>query len=689
MNRNLKFLFILAFFILLISCGDEGLFVSLEGGWEYRKGFDESWLKEYIPGQWEKIDLPCYLKSIPGIKQFRGMITLRRELPPGLIVLLQKGENIVFRSGKMSRAADFYFNTRLLGALDSTEPSEVDTGSEFIQYLPEQAYDGTYAIHIVLHKAEITPFPCIIGQNIAVGDQDRIYSGVYSNIIISLLFISFYLIIGIYFINIGIRIPKKFYYLYFGAYCLFLSIYNFIYYNAHQLMIITSHLLRYRLTHITMFLTGPIFLLFFYSLYKKKLPLILRIWIGISMSFALAALFVNPSLITILCRIWYLTWITMLIFIITLLIKTITRNNVEAILMITGILILICGGINDFLVNERYLTIPPIELYTSFFAISIFTAAITNRFIRTHKTVTQLNIELEKRVEERTKKLEETHIKLIDTAHKAGMAEVATSILHNMKNILNSMSISCEETIETLEGSKLAGLVKANDLLREHKDEIEKFLSVDPKGKLLIAYYLSLEEMLNDEQNKIIMETEQLQKNIKMIKKIIDTQQEYAKRELVNNELNLEETIDEALRIHNNEFIQAGITVQKQYLRIPNIRGQKSSVILILLNIFKNACTAMEQNDPWNRILTIKTGKKKGEKAYIMITDNGIGITKDDLKKVFQFGFTNQADGHGFGLHACADIINKMGGTITAESRGPGKGATFTLLFSLTKTQNE
>jgi signal transduction histidine kinase len=126
--------------------------------------------------------------------------------------------------------------------------------------------------------------------------------------------------------------------------------------------------------------------------------------------------------------------------------------------------------------------------------------------------------------------------------------------------------------------------------------------------------------------------------------------------------------------------------VQKQYLKTHYIKGQKSSVIQILLNIFKNACTALEQNEPVNRIITIETGKKKGKKAYVKISDNGIGICKEDLDKVFHFGYTRQVDGHGFGLHACADIINKMGGTITVESSGPGRGATFTLFFPLTNT---
>jgi signal transduction histidine kinase len=681
-KKGLKKLFLLLFsFFCLISCEQNGILISLTGEWEYRKGFHSSWLKGDTLSHWEKIKVPFYLQSIPELKYFEGRITLRKQLPAEIIDSLQKGEHIVFRSGGIPTAADFYMGTELLGSLQSTGPCKADTSPEFSTSLRIPGSPGSYTLSIVLHITGMNRRPCLIGQNIEAGSSDSIYSRIYGRSIITLLFICFSLLLGIYYILIGIRITAKKYYLYFGVYCLFSSVYYFLYYPAEQFIFLSDSFLQYRLIHCIMFLTGPIFLFFIHNLYKRRFPLVLKIWTGISISLTLITPAARYFIINIFYQYWTISWIVLLIYILALIMQEMTRNNIEAILMVTGIVILIFSLIYDLLINLGFFTNPPIGLITSFITISIFSLAIINRFVRIYKKVESLNVELEKRIKERTEKLETAQTKLIDTAHKAGMAEVATTILHNMKNILNSMSISCEEIIDTIKDSKLPGLLKANVLLKEHKDNIATYLSSDKKGLLMLEYYLTVSEFLVDEQEKVNLETKQVEKNIQMIKRIIDTQQEYAKRELVDNELNLEETIEEALRIQSKEFSLNHVKIRKHYLKIHYIKGQKSSVIQIFLNLFKNACTALQQNEQDNRVLTIETGKEKEKMVYVRICDNGIGIPGEDLDKVFHFGFTRQEDGHGFGLHACADIINSMGGTITVASGGPGHGAEFTLFF--------
>ena len=53
------------------------------------------------------------------------------------------------------------------------------------------------------------------------------------------------------------------------------------------------------------------------------------------------------------------------------------------------------------------------------------------------------------------------------------------------------------------------------------------------------------------------------------------------------------------------------------------------------------------------------------------------------MTRIFSHGFTTRAGGHGFGLHSCALAAAEMGGSLTAFSEGPGKGATFTLELPL------
>ena len=61
------------------------------------------------------------------------------------------------------------------------------------------------------------------------------------------------------------------------------------------------------------------------------------------------------------------------------------------------------------------------------------------------------------------------------------------------------------------------------------------------------------------------------------------------------------------------------------------------------------------------------------------VRDNGPGISKENLKKLFQHGFTTRKEGHGFGLHSCANFAQEMNGSLAAFSEGEGKGASFIL----------
>jgi signal transduction histidine kinase len=62
-----------------------------------------------------------------------------------------------------------------------------------------------------------------------------------------------------------------------------------------------------------------------------------------------------------------------------------------------------------------------------------------------------------------------------------------------------------------------------------------------------------------------------------------------------------------------------------------------------------------------------------------MIRDTGVGIAPENLERIFAYGFTTKSDGHGFGLHNCALTAKEMGGSLTAQSDGPGLGAVFVL----------
>ena len=299
------------------------------------------------------------------------------------------------------------------------------------------------------------------------------------------------------------------------------------------------------------------------------------------------------------------------------------------------------------------------------------------------KRIKAANADLERKIEERTTELKEIQKSALENAHAAGMAEVATGVLHNVGNIMNSVNISVEEISQIVQKSKLGGLLKANELLNENLGNISEFFSTDPKGKLLPEYYLKIGETLSSEQAHLKEETESLLKQLTFIKDAIQMQQEYARTKLFFEEMTLDQITDDILKLQQNALIRHDIQLTKIYNDKPNIKVQKVKFAHILLNLIKNAKESMENVSQDRKQLTIEVGRSGEQTAFLKVRDLGEGIPENNLDKIFGHGFTTKTQGHGFGLHFCANAMTEMGGTLSVESEGINKGATFTLTFPI------
>ncbi|GAA5520675.1 ATP-binding protein [Aliifodinibius salicampi] len=307
---------------------------------------------------------------------------------------------------------------------------------------------------------------------------------------------------------------------------------------------------------------------------------------------------------------------------------------------------------------------------------------------RQNKLLARKVAERTSQLDQKNKELQETledlssmRSELIKKAHKAGMADLATGVLHNVGNILNSVNTSSDVIHETIHRSKINNFKKANQLLKDKKDNFEDFLLNDPRGKDLIQYYLKLEEPLDKEYEKIKEQAKRLKDKVNLISEVIEAQQDYAKVGRVNEEISLKEVTKDALKLQAGSIDRHNINVREDYNDTVKIPVQKSKFIHILINLFKNAKEAMEGMAPGEKNLFIRTWEDL-EKVHLSITDNGDGIKKENLNSVFNHGFTTKEDGHGFGLHTCANYMTEMGGEIKAESEGKGEGTTFTVSFT-------
>ncbi len=274
--------------------------------------------------------------------------------------------------------------------------------------------------------------------------------------------------------------------------------------------------------------------------------------------------------------------------------------------------------------------------------------------------------------------LADTHSKLLDLSHRAGMAEVATSVLHNVGNVLNSVNISSSVVAGLVRNSKIAAVGKTAELLQRHGADLAGFVTTDPTGRKIPLYLESLYKRLAAEQEEILAELVLLGKNIDHIKDVISMQQGYAVVSGAEEEVEVSDLIEDSLRMNTGSLNRHSIEIVKDYGENPRIRVQKHKALQILVNLISNAKHACARSGREEREVTIRvTGDET--RVRIHVSDNGEGIDPDNLTRIFAHGFTTKEDGHGFGLHSSALAATDMGGRLTASSPGSGQGACFTL----------
>ena len=292
------------------------------------------------------------------------------------------------------------------------------------------------------------------------------------------------------------------------------------------------------------------------------------------------------------------------------------------------------------------------------------------------------NVEIERQVVERTAELNRTQVELLETSRLAGMAEVATSVLHNVGNVLNSVGVSAELATSKVREFRTGGLKNVAELLQQHSADLPAFLSSDPRGKMLPDYLLKLAEHLAEPQQAILQEMEMLQKNIDHIKEIVAMQQRYARGTGVVEVLSVADLVEDSIRINAASFSRHEVNVVREIAPVPQLKTDRHKVMQILVNLLSNAKHALDHSEGDKRMTVRVTLNQKGQ-LEIAVIDNGSGISPENLKRIFAHGFTTKKLGHGFGLHSGALAAKELGGTLTAHSDGPGLGATFTLTLPL------
>jgi PAS domain S-box-containing protein len=279
---------------------------------------------------------------------------------------------------------------------------------------------------------------------------------------------------------------------------------------------------------------------------------------------------------------------------------------------------------------------------------------------------------------EHAAQLDQTHRQLLEASRKAGMAEVATNVLHNVGNVLNSVNVSASLAVESVKNSRAARMAQVVALMREHKSDLGEYITKDPAGRHIPAFLEDVSAEWSSQQKALVGELDTLRENVDHIKQIVAMQQGYARIAGTTEIASVNELMEDALRVQRGSMEEHGVRIVREFAEMPTITVSRHKVLPILVNLMRNAkhaCYGMPDGD---RCVTLRT-ECIGDRVRLSVIDDGSGIAPENMTRIFSHGFTTRKDGHGFGLHSGALSAAELGGSLTVHSEGTGRGATFVL----------
>jgi PAS domain S-box-containing protein len=300
-------------------------------------------------------------------------------------------------------------------------------------------------------------------------------------------------------------------------------------------------------------------------------------------------------------------------------------------------------------------------------------------------TNTSLHVEMNERKKAQAER-EELHQQLVQASRQAGMADVASNVLHNVGNVLNSINVSTDILLKTLKKPMVGDVCQIASMFHEHQDNLQAFLTQDPKGKQIPSYLGMVAESLSGSHQTIQSEIDSLVKKVDHIKQVIMSQQDIAHAGEVREATAVEDLMEQALMMGLPEPEKYGIRVVREYAHVPTIMTDRHHVLQILVNVITNAKNAMVEYPSNSHCLTVRIGLPTDRRGSVRfeVTDTGCGIQAEHLPRLFAQGFTTRKAGHGLGLHSASISARHLGGALQAQSAGEGRGASFTLDLPLT-----
>ncbi len=273
--------------------------------------------------------------------------------------------------------------------------------------------------------------------------------------------------------------------------------------------------------------------------------------------------------------------------------------------------------------------------------------------------------------------------RLLVLSREAGMSDVASGVLHNVGNVMTNVNVLASSMTGSLQSSKLSGLKKSVQMLRTHKEQLGNFLVNDARGQKLPDYICQVSDHLELEQRAILDQLQEMSASLRHVNQILDSQRKLAKGIGLVESIQAAQLASDAIEMLHASLQRHGVTIEVDCGSLPVLRLDRGKMLQILVNLLTNAKDAVKELEISRRRVKLQIAAVDELRFSIRVSDQGVGISQENLTKIFGRGFTTKPDGHGQGLRFCATTAQEMRGTLTAESNGVGQGAAFVLTLPL------
>jgi len=295
-----------------------------------------------------------------------------------------------------------------------------------------------------------------------------------------------------------------------------------------------------------------------------------------------------------------------------------------------------------------------------------------------------LACELDQMVE----RLAEARKDLLEQSYYAGIAETASAVLHNIGNAVTPLYIKLSSAKEQLKNAPLEGMEKA---IGELTDEATAQSRREPLSRYVGLAGKQLATQLREAQSTL----QDVGAQMMHVQQILNDQQQLSRAKPVLEALEMQRIIDDAIKfLPDSARNSTSITVDEQIRGIGAVRAARVALQQVVSNLVLNAAEAIaaraDSAEPGRIEVFADIETEDGEVVgHFRFGDNGVGIDPDQIKSIFERGFSTKARGSGLGLHWSANTVAAMGGRVFAESAGLGRGATVHLVLPLANSDSE